>query len=533
VTQVSENFILPHCYQSSVLTLIITSLEYSFYLLLVTLLGVGLVVLTRTIMFTQKARTPRDVSFSGLDIQGAVQRRSQAIQFKTVSTQDQHGFNADEFRRQHAFIQESFPRVHQHLKREVINEFSLLYTWQGNDEKLKPVMFTSHLDVVPVEPGTEGDWEYPPFSGHITDTHVYGRGTMDVQCGVMGLLEAVEWLLEHGYKPARTIYLAFGHDEEVDGIEGAMKIAEVLERRGVELDYLLDEGLVIAHNLLSQKQEPVALVAIAEKGYLSLELSVESEGGHSSVPQGVTSIGILSGAIHKLESNPMAGHLSGIMRSTFETMAPRLPIPYRSAIANLWLFRKLFQNRLSAEPATNAAMRTTTATTIFDSGIKENLIPTQAKAVVNFRVHPHDTIEKVIAHVRKTVEDPRIKIRKLDGYIEPSPVSDTNCKYYKLLKVSIRQIFNDVSVSPSLMVGATDARHYTHLTKNIYRFLPIRSDASDLDRVHGTNERITIDNYADMIRFYIQMMRNTAVVLPRTDSHSTKVNLFGAGDTTA
>ncbi|MCC5926404.1 MAG: M20 family peptidase [Bacteroidetes bacterium] len=503
--------------------MIITSLEYSFYLLLITVLGVGLVVLTRTIMFTQKARVPRDVSFPDLDVDAAVQRLSNVVQFKTISTQNQIGFNAEEFLKEHAYLEEAFPLVHKHLKKEVVNSYSLLYTWQGNDDQLKPVMFTSHLDVVPVEPGTEGDWEYPPFSGKITDSHVYGRGTMDVQCGVMGILEAVEWLLQKGYRPARTIYLGFGHDEEVDGIEGAMKIGALLQERGIELDYLLDEGLPIAHNLLSDKQEPVALVAVSEKGYLSLELSVESEGGHSSVPQGKTAIAILGGAIHKLESNPLSGNISGIMRSTFETMAPRLPLAYRSAIANLWLFRKLFQNRLSAEPATNAAMRTTTATTIFDSGIKENLIPTQAKAVVNFRVHPNDTIESVIEHVRRTVNDPNVKIRKLEGYIEPSPVSDTNCKYYKMLRVSIRQVFNDVSVSPSLMVAATDARHYTHLTKNIYRFLPLRSDASDLDRVHGTNERIAIENYADMIRFYIQMMRNTAVV----KEEKTESSIFG------
>jgi carboxypeptidase PM20D1 len=467
-------------------------------------------------MFTQKARVPRDVNFPRLDVHAAIQRLSEVVQFKTISTQNQLGFNAEEFLKEHAYLEKAFPLVHKHLKREVVNSYSLLYTWQGNEEQLKPVMYTSHLDVVPVEPGTEADWDYPPFSGTITDTYVYGRGTMDVQCGVLGILEAVEWLLAEGYRPARTIYLGFGHDEEVDGIEGAMKIGALLQERGVELDYLLDEGLPIAHSLLSEKQEPVALVAVSEKGYLSLELSVESEGGHSSVPQGKTSIAILGGAIHKLESNPLSADISGILRNTFETMAPRLPLAYRSAIANLWLFRKLFQNKLSAEPATNAAMRTTTATTIFDSGIKENLIPTQAKAVVNFRVHPNDTIDSVIEHVRQTIGDPSVKIRKLDGYIEPSPVSDIGCKYYKMLRVSIRQVFKDVSVSPSLMVAATDARHYTHLTKNIYRFLPLRCDASDLDRVHGTNERIAIENYADMIRFYIQMMRNTAVVKEKT-----------------
>jgi carboxypeptidase PM20D1 len=525
VTWFVEKAILPKCYlKLDWFILIVTSIEYSFYVLLLTVLGFGLIILTRTIMFTQKARVPRDIVIDSLDVVGALQRLTRAIQFQTVSTQNQTGFNAGEFLAFHKFIEDSFPLVHKHLEREVINGYSLLYTWRGQNENLKPVMFTSHIDVVPVEPGTEGDWEYPPFSGFNTGQHIYGRGTMDVKCGVMSILEAVEWQLANGYRPARTIYLGFGHDEEVDGIEGAKKIGEVLRSRGVELDYLLDEGLPIAHNLLSETQEPVALVAISEKGYLSLELSVESEGGHSSVPQGFTAIAVLSNAIHKLESNPLKGDINGIMRNTFESMAPRLPIMYRSFIANLWLFRKLFQIKLSALPATNAALRTTTATTIFDSGVKENLIPTQAKAVVNFRIHPNDSIASVINHVRRVINEPRINIRTLDGYIEPSPVSNVDSKYYKMLRVTIRQIFKDVSVSPSLMIAATDARHYTHLTKNVYRFSPLRSEASDLDRVHGTNERISVTNYADMIRFFIQMMRNTAVVKDRTIEDLPQVN---------
>lgn len=492
--------------------MIITSLEYSLFIILATTLGFGLIIVLRTIMFTNTPRIPKEISIDNLDVEGAVSRLSKAIQFETVSTQGQKDFNPQAFLDMHAWLESTFPLVHKHLTREVVNNYSLLFTWESPNANLKPVMYTSHLDVVPIEPGTENDWIYPPFSGQITEDYVYGRGTMDVQCGVMAILECVEWLLANGYRPARTIYLGFGHDEEVDGIEGAMKIGKVLADRGITLDYLLDEGLPIAHGLLDQISNPVALVAISEKGYLSLELVAETEGGHSSVPQGKTSIAVLGKAIHRLENNPMPGNLSGIVQNTFESLAPRMTVIYRSAVANLWLFKKLFQKKLSAIPATNAALRTTTATTIFDSGMKENVLPTSAKAVVNFRIHPNDTIDSVIAHVKKTINDPSISIRILEGSINPSPISDINSKYYKMLRVSIRQVFKDVTVSPSLMIAATDARHYTHLTENIYRFLPLRSDESDLDRVHGTNERIAISNYADMIRFYIQFMRNTAVV---------------------
>lgn len=460
----------------------------------------------------------KEVTFSDIDLNNAADRLSNAVSFETISKQEPSHIDGDQFRKQHEYLKEAFPLVHKHLEREVVNDFSLLYTWKAENSHLKPVMLTSHLDVVPVEPGTETDWEHPPFSGAIRDGYIYGRGTMDVQCGVMAILESVEWMLRQGYKPKRTIYLGFGHDEEVDGDQGAYAISKVLQERNVELEYLLDEGLPIVDGLLDQINNPIALVAIAEKGYMSVELTATAEGGHSSVPQGKTSIAVLSKAIEKLENNPMPAKLDGIVRNTFESMAPSMSLHYRFAIANMWLFKGLLKYILSKMPATNAAMRTTTATTIFESGIKENVLPTQAHAIVNFRIHPNDNIDDVLKHVKNVINDDRVSVRLLHGSLNPSPVSDIEDPNYKNLTKTIRQVFTDVTVSPSLMVAATDARHYTNLTQNIYRFLPIRSVESDLDRVHGTNERLSIDNYGEMIRFYIQMLRNSAVRPPSVGS---------------
>ena len=471
-------------------------------------------VLFRTWLHSGTQEQLKKAGIPEVDENQAAERLSEAISFETVSKQEPSSIDGDQFRAQHRYLEKAFPLVHQHLKKEVVNDFSLLYTWEAENSHLKPVMLSSHLDVVPIEPGTEGDWEHPPFSGAIRGGYVYGRGTMDVQCGVMAILESVEWLLQQGYKPKRTIYIGFGHDEEVDGDQGAYAISELLEKRNVELEYLLDEGLPIVDGLLEQINNPVALVAIAEKGYMSVELTASAEGGHSSVPQGKTSIAILSEAIEKLENNPMPARLDGIVKHTFESMAPSMSLHYRFAIANMWLFKRAFQYILSKMPATNAAMRTTTATTIFQSGIKENVLPTQAQAIVNFRIHPNDTVDDVLEHVKQVINDDRVEVKLLHGALNPSPVSDIEDANYKTLVKSIRQVFTDVTVSPSLMVAATDARHYTNLTRNIYRFLPIRSVESDLDRVHGTNERLSIRNYGEMIRFYVQMLRNSAVRPP-------------------
>jgi carboxypeptidase PM20D1 len=447
-------------------------------------------------------------------IDEAAHRLSEAIKFETISKQNPDEFQSDEFTKMHAYLEHEYPLLHQNLHREIINHYSLLYSWEGSNPDLKPMMLTCHLDVVPVEPGTESDWEYPPFQGKVTDTHVYGRGTMDVQSGVMGILEAVENLLQRGFKPERTIYLGFGHDEEIDGEFGAQEIARILKDRRVELEFLLDEGLPVVEQLFTGINSPVALVAIAEKGYLSLELTCLANGGHSSVPQGITAIAQLGNAIRKLEENPMPAKVDKLVKNSLVGMIPGLSYPFRFIFANIWFFRLALEKILTGRPETDATLRTTTATTIFESGLKENLIPTMARAVVNFRIHPNDTIDDVIRHVERTIKDPAISINKLFGYINPSDISNPANKNYKMLVNSIQQVFPGVSVSPSLMVGATDARHYSELTPNIYRFFPLRANQDDLDRVHGTNERILISNYKEIIQFYARFILNSASTQP-------------------
>lgn len=480
-----------------------------FIYLGIALLLLMLILVIRTFRYTRHYGEKRNVP-KVVNIDQAAQRLSEAIRFETISTQSRDTYNQEAFVNMHRFLEEAFPLIHQHLKRDIINELSLLFTWQGSDPDLKPVMLTCHLDVVPIEPGTEKNWIHPPFDGKIEGGYIWGRGAMDVQGGVLAMLEAVEYLLKDGFQPKRTILLGFGHDEEIDGDKGAYEIGKLLQENGVELEYLLDEGTPIVHDVLPQLPNPVALVAVAEKGYLTLELSTNAEGGHSSVPQGLTSIAVLSEAIHKIENNPIKGKVDGLVKQTMVAIGPQMPFLYRVVMANLWLFRWLVKKEMSQMPATKAALSTTIATTIFESGVKENVLPTQARAIVNFRIHPNDSINSVKSHIEKTIRDPRVVIAELPGSIEPSHVSDVHDPAYRLLRRTIKEVFPEVVVAPTLMIGATDARHYAELTKNIFRFIPIRATESDLDRVHGTNERLSKENYQEMIFFYIKLMKNSA-----------------------
>jgi carboxypeptidase PM20D1 len=440
------------------------------------------------------------------DLEAALQRLSRAIQFRTVTSQDPAQLPAEEFRRFHAFLSEAFPQAARQLRREAVGGHSLLYTWRGVDTGAKPILLMAHMDVVPAD---DQDWRYPPFSGARAGGYVWGRGAMDDKGAVMALLEAVEHLLASGFAPKRTVYLAFGHDEEVGGHGGAAKIADLLRSRRTELEFVLDEGMNILSGILPGISARVALVGTAEKGYLSLRLTAKTAGGHSSLPPGTTAIGLLAAAVTRLEADPFPSRLSGPIREMLEFLGPEMGWANKVALANLWLFDPLVRSQLARSPVTNAAIRTTTAPTIFKAGTTENVLPGSAELVVNLRLLPGDTIAGATERVRRVIAEPNITITPLPVQLEPSPVSDSRSPSFELIQRTIRQIAPDALVAPALLVAGTDSRHYASLTKNIFRFLPITLGSGDMGRYHGLDERISFEDYERCIRFYAQLIRNS------------------------
>jgi carboxypeptidase PM20D1 len=332
---------------------------------------------------------------------------------------------------------------------------------------------------------------------------------MDDKAALMAIFEATELLLRDGFMPERTIYLAFGHDEEIGGYHGAAKIAELLGSRNVELDFILDEGMNILRGVVPGIAAPVALIGNAEKGYLSLRLSVKTLGGHSSIPPAENAIGIVSRALHRLETQPFPSHLSGPTRQMLEFLGPEMSWAQKLALANLWLFDPLVREQLARSPLVNAVIRTTLAPTIFQAGATDNVLPTDATAVINLRLLPGDTITGAVEHVRRVVNEPQLKITPLPAPTEASGVSDINSRGFRIIARTVREIFPPALVAPALLVAETDARHYASLTKNIFRFLPILLGPEDTRRYHGNDERISIDDYERCIRFYAQLIRNS------------------------
>src|SRR5574341_707531 len=419
----------------------LSSMKRLLLLLVAAVMLLAAVVVIRTLGYRSRQTTAEAATDVAPDAAAAAHRLAGALRFKTISYQDSAQFDAVEFRRFQDYLEASFPKTHASLGRQIVGRFSLLYRWAGADTTLSPVVLMAHQDVVPIEPGTDSTWTYPPFDGRIADGYVWGRGAMDDKGSLVAQLEAIESLLSEGATPRRTVYLALGHDEEVGGRSGAAAIAGLLKARGVRPAFVLDEGGAIATGLVPGVAGPVALVGIAEKGYLTLELVVRVDGGHSSMPPRQTAVGILSAAIEELEEHPGPGGIRGPTAQMFDYLGPELPFGMRLFFANRWLFGGLLAGRFGASPAGNAMLRTTTAPTIFQAGVKENVLPSVARATVNFRLLQGDSIAGLVAYVRRIIADPRVTVEVPTTFkAEPSPVSPVDAEAFRLLAGTIRQI---------------------------------------------------------------------------------------------
>jgi carboxypeptidase PM20D1 len=486
------------------------TLKLTALVVLIAIVGLAAVIGFNTLANTSKQIAVAAIPRVMVDTDAAAKRLAAAIRFRTISSFDHPDQDADALRGMQAHIASNFPAFHAATTREIVAGYSLLYTWQGSDTSLKPVALTAHQDVVPVAPGTDKDWQHPPFDGVIADGYVWGRGSWDDKGNLYAMLEAAEALATQGFKPKRTIYFAFGHDEEVAGTRGAKGIAALLAQRNVRLDYILDEGLLITEGILKGLDKPAALIGVAEKGYATLVLTAHATPGHSSMPPRETAIGMMATALTRLEDNKLPMQARGAVAEMFDTLAPEMSGFNRIVLSNLWLFKPLLLKQLEKTGPTEASVRTTTALTIFNAGDQDNVLPGNAQATVNFRLLPGDTQTSVTEHVRSTIANPKIDIAPFPGNTDPPRVTATSSDAYRALTRTIRETFPDVIVAPGLMVAATDSRHYAEVADSIFRFSPVRATAEDLKRFHGSNERLSIENYGDMIRFYRRLMENTA-----------------------
>ncbi len=441
------------------------------------------------------------------DIDRAAKNLSGAVKIKTVSSSDPKDTDWKEFKKLRDYLQKTYPLIHENLSREIINDNGLLYLWKGTDSTKKPVMFMAHQDVVPVAEDTLQDWKYPPFSGKIAEGFVWGRGSLDIKVLLISIMEAVETLLERGFNPKCDTYLFFGQDEEVGGPLGAKKMAAIFQERGIDIEYVIDEGGIIIENILKEISYPVALIGTCEKGFANVRLTVQDIGGHASMPPRNTALGVLSKAIVKLEKHQMKTSISPVVNDFFKYIGPEMKGIKKVVLANLWLLAPLFKALFATNQLGNALLRTTTAPTMASGSLEPNVLPQKATAVINFRIAPGETGDDILRHIKKVVNDPRVQMEML-RLENPSKVCGVDNPVYKTLEKTMYQIFPEAHVFPYLVMACTDSAKFDDVSKYVYKPGPYKLDQKELQSIHGTNERVSLENIESSIRFYMQLLHN-------------------------
>jgi len=479
-------------------------LTYLLYTILAILILTFIYVVVRTIIYQRTQGAVAKIEGIQVDDQQVAEHLAASVRCQTVPLDDTGTPDPEAFQQLHQMLRETYPLVHQKLRREIVNGYSLVYIWQGSRSDLEPVMLMAHQDVVSADPT---EWTYPPFEGKIVDGFIWGRGTLDIKNQLIGIMDAAETLLQQGYRPERTILFGLGHDEETGGVNGCKVMGQMLKERGFRLAGIVDEGGGIMAGLAAGVRGQIALVGVSEKGYLTVEFTVHSQPGHSSTPPPKTAIGILSRALTRLEDHPMPTHLRRL-RPMYAGIGIAAPLTIQVAFANIWLFGPILKRWLVPKPEMNASIRTTTALTIINGGVEDNTIPAEAKAIVNFRLLPGDTIADVLWHAKKVIKDERVKFKPVEGkFNEALPTSSTTCPEYKSLGNVIRQVFDNPPVAPFVMLGGTDCQHFVPVCDNIYRFTSVVMDESFMGLEHGIDERIPVEAMGKMVKFYAQLMQ--------------------------
>ncbi|XP_037571775.1 N-fatty-acyl-amino acid synthase/hydrolase PM20D1 [Dermacentor silvarum] len=438
------------------------------------------------------------------------ERLAAALRFPTVST-GPHEYNRQALVDLAQFLEKAFPQIHssQLVKRQVVANYSLLYEVQGSDPELVPYMLCAHMDVVPAD---LAKWHHPPFAGQVLDGEIWGRGAIDAKDILMGIMEALEFRLEQGDLPRRGLFLAFGHDEEVEGRDGAAAIGRALRAKGVkQVEFILDEGMMILEGMLPGLQRPVALVAVTEKGSIMARVSTRGISGHSAAPPVNNAIVTLSKAISGFHGQCQPAQLSrSVVAEMLTALAPEVPFHFRLALANIWLLGPAITWFMSRNQQMDPMIRTTTTVTRIAGGVKDNVVPSEAHAYINHRVHPSQSVAEVVELDRQLLGGlPNVSLEVLYA-MEAHPVSPHSEQDlgYRAIACSVRKIFPEAIPVPAMSVGNTDTRHYLNLTRNVYRFSPAHLTPQEaLRRFHGDNERISRPNYERLVNFYRLVMR--------------------------
>lgn len=495
-----------------------------------------LVIRTYTYPFAKNNNATSDVSSVGdtYPSEKSVMRFVGGLRIATISNPVYEDTNFKPFNEFKAYLEKEYPRIYSTMDTVTVNGHGLLFHWKGKNPQAKPILLLSHYDVVPISgydndsiSQNQGDivfdmtrvkaapldsiqtqWQYSPFSATVKDGRIYGRGTLDMKCMLFSILEGADTLIAQNFQPEQDIWFAFGHDEEVSGRQGALKIAEYFKEKGITFDAVYDEGGVIVtpQSVLESIDKPIALVGTGEKGFLTLKIKVKGLGGHSSMPPAKGSLVYVAEIIEKLNSEQMPAEIISPIETFLDNIGSEMNFTSRLAIANQWLLKPLLIKSLAKSPASNALIRTTTAITMAKGSEAPNVLSSVSELTVNFRILPGNTVAQVMDHVNNICKGYDVEIETISSR-EPSSVSPIDTKGFNKIQELVKQLYPEAIVSSYITVGGTDAYKYQIVSDNIYRFMPLYLNQYEQRTIHNENETITIENFGKMIWYFKELMK--------------------------
>jgi carboxypeptidase PM20D1 len=278
----------------------------------------------------------------------------------------------------------------------------------------------------------------------------------------------------------------------------------------VKASFLLDEGGPIADGMLSFASRPLALVGIAEKGYMDVSVEAEGAGGHASMPPRRSAAGNLARAVVAIESSPPRARLGFAVRSFLDGLSPYVPFAIRALFRNLWLFGPLVKLFFGSGHTTNAMVRTTYAPTMLQGSAKENVLADIARANVNVRILPGESSGEVLARMARLARPSgaTVRIAHPEALVEPLPESPVDHEGYRAVEAALARSFPEAACVPFLFSAGTDTKHYRGAVEAMYRLTPIKQSSTQMEGVHGRDERVEVPNLRRCEIFYKRLLES-------------------------
>jgi carboxypeptidase PM20D1 len=450
----------------------------------------------------KQPETNKNKEFKTYDDKEAIKRFQTILQQKTVWNRDASKIDYSSFDCFLDILKNTYPKVFNLAEVNTVNKYGIIIKLNGNDSSLDSAILMGHYDVVAAD---ENEWKYPPFGAEIHGGTIYARGAVDTKCIMCAVLEAISKLIDEGFTPKRDIYIISTNNEEIGG-DTTPAMVDWFKQKNIKPYIVLDEGGAVTDALPLGVKTPFAMIGVSEKGVADVKLTVKCKGGHSSAPSNDDACVQLIKALNNIIDHPHKSKISPVVKTMFISLAKYTSFIYKIIFANLWLFSPIVKKIMKSGSTTNAMLATTDALTMLNGSTQINVLPSEASAGFSVRVAPGETVDEAVKHITESCKNENVKIDVMYRF-EPSPISNYNSEQYSLLYDTVKSVYTDADISPYVMNGGTDSKHFAVICNYVYRFAGFEFSGEERAGIHSINEGLRAEKYLKGVKFYQELLK--------------------------